>query len=232
MTPEDLAAAMEATWPPARSWVMGPWRLRDGAGGGKRVSAATVEGEWQPGDIALAEAAMPAPLFMIRPQDAALDALLDQRGYAKIDPVVGYVAEIAQFDPAPRMTTFPHWPPLQIAADLWAAGHIGPERLAVMERAAGPKTTILARANDRAVGVAYVALHNSTAMLHALEVSPAHRRQGSAQNILKAAAVWAREQGAARLALVVTEANQPARHLYSSLGMQPAGQYHYRQKHV
>ncbi|MEO8243931.1 MAG: GNAT family N-acetyltransferase [bacterium] len=230
MTPDDLAAAMEATWPAARSWSLGPWRLRDGAGGGKRVSAATVEGDWQPADIAAAEAAMDAPLFMIRPQDAALDAALAGRGYRMIDPVVGYVAGTAGFDAAPRMTTFPHWPPLQIAADLWAEGHIGPERLRVMDRAAGPKTAILARANDRAVGVVYVAVHNTTAMLHALEISAAHRRQGSAQNLMRAAAVWARQNGADTLALVVTEANAPARRLYASLGMQVVGQYHYRQK--
>ena len=41
MTPEDLAAVMEATWPAARVWREGPFLCRDGAGGGKRVSAAS-----------------------------------------------------------------------------------------------------------------------------------------------------------------------------------------------
>ena len=230
MTPDTLMAVMEATWPPAASWVVGPWRLRDGAGGGKRVSAATVEGDWTPADITLAEAVLPQPLFMIRPQDSALDAALAARGYSVVDPVVLYVTDTARFAAAPHMATFPHWPPLHIAADLWDAAQIGPARRAVMQRALGPKTVILARTADRAVGVAFVALHGPVAMLHALEVSPSHRRQGTARNILHAAAVWARDHGAETLALPVTRANTSARALYASQGMKGVGQYHYRQK--
>ena len=228
--PAALAAALVATWPPASSWRLGPWRLRDGAGGGKRVSAATVEGDWTPADIDAAAAAMAHPLFLLRPEDAALDQALAARGYALIDPVVAYAAPTAAFTAPGFFTTFPHWPPLNIARDLWAAGHIGPERIAVMHRVTGPRTAILSRSADRATGVAFVAVHGSIAVVHALEVTQASRRQGSAQNILRAAAHWARDHGADRLALVVTEANQPARALYASQGMRVVGQYHYRQK--
>ncbi|MEO6300032.1 MAG: GNAT family N-acetyltransferase [Paracoccaceae bacterium] len=224
------AEVMEATWPPAAVRDLGPWRLRDGAGGGKRVSAATAEGAWTTGDLALAEAAMAQPLFQIRQGDGALDAALDARGYRLIDPVVVYEAAVTGFDAPPPMTTFPHWPPLEIAVGLWAAAGIGPARLAVMHRALGPKVAILARAKDRVAGVAYVALHGTTAMLHALEVAPNLRRQGCAQNILRAAAVWGRENGADVLTLVVTEANAGARNLYASLNMQVVGSYHYREK--
>ena len=65
-------------------------------------------------------------------------------------------------------------------------------------------------------------------MLHAQEVAPAFRRQGSAQNILRAAAGWAQGQGADSLYLVVTVANAPARALYAGLGMVEGGRYHYR----
>lgn len=230
MTPEAQAAVMEATWPPAASWGLGPWRLRDGAGGGKRVSAATLEGDWTEADIAEAEAAMAEPLFMIRPQDSALDAALQARGYAVVDPVVIYLAPTDGFAPPPHMATFPHWPPLQIDADLWDEAGIGTARLAIMHRAQGPKSVILARTADRAAGVAFVALHGTTAMLHALEVSPPYRRQGCARNILHAAAVWAKGHGADRLALAVTQANAGARRLYASQGMEVVGQYHYRHK--
>jgi len=220
---------MEATWPPAATYRLGPWRLRDGAGGGQRVSAATLESAWHPDDIAVAEAAMPQPLFMLRPQDAFLDALLAAKGYTLHDPVVAYTAPVGSFALPPHLTSFPHWPPLQIAAELWAAAGIGPARLAVMNRAAPPKTALLARKGDRSVGVAYVAIHNSLAILHALEVAPSHRRQGSAQNLIEAAAHWAAAQGAANLALVVTEANLAARALYERLGMKILTRYHYRQ---
>ncbi len=106
--------------------------------------------------------------------------------------------------PPEHMTTFPHWPPMAIAEDLWAEGGIGPARLAVMARAKGAKCAILGRANDRAAGVAFVALHQRVAMLHGLEVTPSQRRQGSAHNILRAAVQWAQDNGAEQFSLVVT----------------------------
>ena len=232
MTPAQLFHAMEATWPPAAHHPLGPFLLRDGAGGGKRVSAASAEGPWTDADLTAAEAAMAEPLFLIRPGDEALDAALAERGYQRIDPVVAYAAPAALLaaEPPAHMTTFPHWPPMEIARQLWADGHIGPARLAVMDRATGAKCAILSRASDRASGVAFVACDGPMAMLHALEVAPALRRQGSAHNILRAAAAWALDNGADTLALVVTEANADARRLYASLGMTIVGQYHYRQK--
>jgi len=230
MKPDQLFPAMEATWPPARSWRLGPFCLRDGAGGGKRVSAASLEGDFAGADLDAAEAAMAVPLFLIRPGDEALDAALAARGYRLVDPVLAYAVPLAGIAQPERMTTFPHWPPMAIARALWADAGIGPARLAVMERAAGPKCVILGRVQDRAAGLAFVACHGDTAMLHALEVVPALRRQGSAHNILRAAATWALDQGAVTLSLVVTEANATARGLYASLGMNLVGQYHYRQK--
>ena len=235
MTPEQLLTVMEATWGPASTTRLGPWTVRNGLGGGKRVSATTAEGDWQDTDIPHAEEAMAAldqrALFLIREGDGSLDQALMARGYRIVDPVVAYAAPIAALPQAPdHMTTFPHWPPMAIAADLWAEGGIGPARLAVMDRVLGPKTTILARAQDRAAGTAFVAIHENIAMLHALEVTPSQRRQGSAHNILRAASAWAQANGADTLSLVVTVANDPARRLYASLGMQAVGQYHYRQK--
>ena len=236
MTPEALADVMELTWPPARAFSVGPWCIRDGQGGGKRVSAATAEPDWRDEAIPQAEAAMAGlgqvPLFLIRQGDDLLDQALQSRGYRVVDPVVAYGAPTAVLadPPAPPMTAFAHWPPLAICADIWAEGGIGPERLAVMQRASGPKCAILGRANDHPTGVAFVAIQGCVAMLHALEVRPEARRQGSAHNILRAAARWAQENGADSLSLVVTVANTAARSLYASLGMALVGQYHYRQR--
>jgi GNAT superfamily N-acetyltransferase len=234
MTPARLAEVMEATWPPAQAVRVGPWTVRNGAGGGKRVSATTANGAWSHDDLPLAEAAMAAQgqpaLFAIRDGETELDAALAARGYRIVDPVVAYACAAASLAPPPVMTTFPHWPPLAITRDLWAEGGVGPARLAVMDRVAGPKAAILCRLVDRPCGVAFVALSGSIAMLHALEVNPGFRRQGSAHHILQAAAHWALDQGADTLSLAVTVANDPARALYASLRMQGVGQYHYRQK--
>lgn len=235
MTPQLLASVMEATWPAAAQHPCGPFLLRDGQGGGKRVSAATAEGNWSGDDIEAAEASMRGmgqdALFLIRAGDDALDQALAERGYRRVDPVVAYAAPatVVAGEGPDHMSTFPHWPPMAIAVDLWAEGGIGAARLAVMQRVAGPKCAILSRANDRPTGVAFVAAQGKVAMLHALEVASRHRRQGSAHNILRAAARWALDQGCDTLSLVVTEANQPARALYASLGMSVVGHYHYRQ---
>jgi len=233
MDPQTLAEVMEATWPPSAWQSCGPFLVRDGQGGGKRVSAATVEGPWQQDDLVRAEAAMGAhALFLIRAGDEVLDDALAARGYRVVDPVIAYAAPVADLigEGPRRMTTFPHWPPMQIARQIWADAGIGPARLAVMERVEGAKSAILGRANDRASGVAFVACYGTQAMLHALEVVPALRRQGSAQDMLRAAAGWAGAQGAVSLSLVVTEANGPARALYARMGMREVGRYHYRQR--
>lgn len=231
MTPETLAAVMEATWPPQYQWQLGPFTLRDGAGGGKRVSAASCDGPFTEADLDRAEAAMAKPLMLIRAVDTALDAALDARGWKVIDPVVAYAAPVTALTAdLPPLAAFPHWPPLAIARAIWAEGGIGPDRIAVMDRVSGPKVAILSRSGDRPAGVAFVACHGTEAMLHALDVRPDHRRQGVGRTLLHAAANWAASQGAERLSLVVTRQNTAARALYVRLGMGVVGQYHYRMK--
>ncbi len=222
----DLFAALEATWPPASRHRVGPWTLRDGAGGGKRVSAATSDGPVTAADLATA-----GGLVMVRAGQEALDTLLAQAGFRVVDPTVLYLAPIAPVAvQPPHLTAIPVWPPLAMQRRLWADAGIGPARVAVMERAAGPKTALLGRIKDRAAATAFVALHRSIAMVHALEVVPGFRRMGVARYMMQGAACWARDQGADWLALAVTEANRPARALYETLGMHEAGRYHYRAK--
>lgn len=231
----DLLRAVDATWPAAAWHRVGPWLLREGRGGGKRVSAATAVDPVTPADIALAEAAQrdlgQPPLFMIRPGDQALDADLAARGYRLVDPVLLRVAPVASFAPPDPMRSFPHWPPLAMTRDIWAETGVGPARQAVMQRVTGPATALLARSPDpgnRAAGAAFVAVADSIAMIHALEVLPALRRQGSANQMLRSAACWAQQNGASWLALAVTRDNAGANQLYASLNMPVVGHYHYR----
>ena len=229
MTPDALSSALEATWPPARRWALGPFTLRDGAGGGQRVAAASVTGAFTDDDLAAAIGAMPDPLFVLYPGDEALDEALGARGFRRHDPVLAYAAPVAQLaGEVPFLAAFPHWPALEVARTVWAEGGIGPARLQVMERADVPKSVILARAGDRPAGACFIACDGPLAILHAVEVRPAFRRQGAARHLLRAAANWAGDQGAQTLALFVTEANAPARALYAAAGMQEVGRYHYR----
>ena len=102
-----------------------------------------------------------------------------------------------------------------------------------MTRVQGPCMILLARAGERPAGVAFVAVANKDgdgdiAMIHAIEVVPEHRRKGGGALLIRGAASFAAEQGAAWLALAVTEANAPARALYARLGIARVGGYHYR----
>ncbi|MCH2165790.1 MAG: GNAT family N-acetyltransferase [Marinovum sp.] len=230
-----LFDAIEPTWPALTTWEHGPFVLRDGAGGGKRVSAASLVTETAT-DTEIKDAAEAmhdlghAPMFSLRPDQIAFDAQLAALGYAAVDPTWCYAQQVAFLTntPLPRVTAFAIWEPLAIMEDIWAKGGIGPARLAVMHRVKGPKTGILGRCDDKPAGTAFVAIHDDIAMIHALEVDPRFRRRGAGRWIMIAAGHWAAQHGATRLGLLVTEANEPANALYRSMGFVAEPGYHYR----
>jgi GNAT superfamily N-acetyltransferase len=231
-----LYDVVEGTWPPASRRVVGPWTIREGLGAGSRVSAATANDPVTTADIFSAAAAMrdigQPCLFMIRDSDGALDRLLESVGYIIKDPVNlrAVAAPDLARDRSPDLMTFEVWPPLAAQLDIWEAGHIGPERVAVMERAKGARTTILGRVGNAPAGTMYIAIHQGIAMFHALEVAQPYRKQGLARAMIRAAGHWAKNNGASHVACVVTSANTPANALYASLGFGLVGQYHYRIK--
>ncbi len=238
MTPDldTLYTVAEATWPPAATHALGPVTLRDGEGGGKRVSAATASGPVTVEDVARAEADMRArglaPLFQVRAGEDDLDRTLEGRGYGIVDPVNVLVAPVASLtgERPPRLTTFAVWEPLEIMREIWAEGGIGPARLAVMARVRGPKTGLFARHADQPAGTGFAAMAEGVAMVHALEVRAGHRRAGVGRLMMVQAALWAERQGAAHIAVLCTRANKAANGLYATMGFRVAGAYHYRQK--
>lgn len=225
-----IFAAMAQGWPAAGQRAVGGFIVQDGAGGGSRVSAA-LAGDG-PRDMDAAEAAMRAmgqvPLFLVR--EAALDQALAARGYAVADASVILTAPVARMAEGgvKPVTAFTLWPPLAIQRDIWAAGGIGPGRLAVMDRAPLPKCALLGRITDRAAGSGFVAVVGGIGFVHALYVLPEFRGLGLARQMMRRAAIWAGAQGATQVALAVTRANAPAMALYTGMGMVEAGAYHYR----
>ena len=231
--PDTLLRVLDATWPAARYVEQGPWLLREGKGGGQRVSAATPKTTVSETDIDVAETGMAdldqPSIFMIRTEDAALDHWLEQRGYDVVDPVTAYVSRVEELvAEMPLAEVFPVWPPMAVQREIWLRGGIGPARIAVMERVEGAKTTLLARKGDIPAGVAFVGIDDDVAMLHALEVQPDQRRTGLGRKLLQGAARWAMGNGAAWISLMVTTANTPANRLYQDLAMTPGAGYHYR----
>lgn len=233
---QTLYDVCEATWPPAASRIFGPVCLRDGRGGGKRVSAATLEGDLSDLDLAAVAAEMRAvgqpPLFQIRMGEEALDAMLQEAGYKIVDPVNLYIvsADTLATETPPRTIAIPAWEPLRIMEEIWETGGIGPERIDVMHRACHPKTGLLSRFNDQPAGTSFLAMHKGVTMLHALEVLPRFRRNGLGRWAMRKAAHWTLEQGGNWVSVLCTQQNEAANALYKSLGMICVGAYHYRIK--
>ena len=231
--PQRLFDAIDATWPAAEFQRSDGWLLREGRGGGKRVSATTRLA--RDADLGTAETALDRlgqdRLFMIRPGDEDLDTALSDSGYAVVDPVVLYTADCARLaDPGAPHRIVTSERPVALMREIWAEGGVGPARLEVMTRARGPATTLMARSDTRATGCAFVACDGDVAMVHAIEVRGDARRKGYGAALVRAAAFWATGQGARVLALAVVSRNTPARTLYEKLGMTTATSYHYRQK--
>lgn len=233
-TAQTLYRVCERTWPAKSESLQGAFTIREGAGGGQRVSAATLEGDPTVAAIDAAETAMRAleqvPLFMIRDGENALDAALEARGYAVKDPVNLYACPIEALTDVeiPKVTAFTIWEPLHMMRDIWAAGGIGQGRIDVMDRCTLPKTGLLGRWNDHPAGTGYVAIEDGIAMVHALEILEHQRGQGVGKWLMRRAAVWAQAQGAHHMSVICTQENAAANGLYRSLGMDLVGSYHYR----
>lgn len=230
-----LNRAVLATWPAAKIERHGAWTIREGLGGGSRVSSATEDWPVTEADLPAAEAAMRAlgqvPQFMVRDGEDRLDDMLAHHGYAVKDPTNLYAisADTLAGDRTLAMgSSYAMWPPLVMIREVWEAGGIGAARQAIMERAPSPKAGILSRTGDDVGGAAFVSVHDGLAIVHALQVNEDQRRKGVARRLLKHAGIWALEQGVAVVGLAVTQGNTAANPLYASLGMSLRGQYHYR----
>lgn len=233
--PAALDAALAATWPAEGTRREGPFLLRRSAGGGRRTMAATLEADsFAPEDLTRAEAQMrdwgQAPRFRVRADETALDAALAVAGYAGTDPTIlmAAPAKVLAAIEVPRLSAFDLWPPLAIQAEIWAEGGIGPDRLAVMARVAGPRTALFGRLDDRPAASAFIAAAGTVAMVHAVQVRTEFRRLGLARRLFGHAGRWAVAQGCSHVALAVHADNAPATALYGAIGMAEAARYLYR----
>lgn len=221
---------VDVTWSAAEFFPCGPFTLRRGNDGGKRVSSASVEGAFAQTDILAVAAEMARigqpELFQISDTDEALDEALARLGYDITDRVTLFAVPVDLIADMGSATLAPE-PTLDMTT-LWAEGSIGKGRLDVMRRVTAPKTCLIETLNGQPAAVAFVGCDRDTAMFHALEVRPSARRNGLGQRLIRAMAAWTKSQGATTLTLVVLSENQAACGLYRSLGFVEVGKYHYR----
>ncbi|MEM9063276.1 MAG: GNAT family N-acetyltransferase [Pseudomonadota bacterium] len=228
---DRLLSALDVTWPAAEFADAKGWRVRRGLGGGNRVSCASGSGNVKVAVDALAAWGQ-GPLFQLIPGQDDLDAELEGLGYRVHEPVIFYAAPVADLigEQSHMAAGYRcHCRPA-IMEEIWAAGGIGPSRLAIMDRTSVPKQLVMSRTGDRPAAAAFVAVDRDIAMVHAIEVLEKYRRKGAGRLVMEVAARFAAEQGAQWFTLAVTVANAPARALYERLGMVEVGRYHYRIK--
>ncbi|MEJ6389856.1 GNAT family N-acetyltransferase [Gymnodinialimonas ulvae] len=239
MNATDLFPTIAVSWPPRTAQRVGPFMVPNADAGGNRVSAARLKDPTALGitdaELNDAEATMQAqgrlPLFQVLNHQDGLSDALDTRGYIARDHTDLLLIQAADLAAAPPpVTAFTIWPPLAIQTEIWDAGGIDAPRRAVMDRATFPKTSLFGRINDKPAGAAFVGMSGNVAMLHALEVVPMARRAGLASTMMRAAADWARKQGAEWFSVLVTQQNTQAQRLYASLGLKAVGTYCYRVK--
>ena len=232
----EIHNVIEHTWPAYDTRTHGQWTIREGRGGGKRVSATTLNRFRELPNLKDAEEGMQAlnqrPIFMIREGEGDLDYLLAKEGYEFTDYSNIYIAPIEGFAKTkpPRLSVFDIWEPLQIQNDIWSNAGVGSSRTAVMHRVKGPKTSFFLRWENHPAGTAFIGIHNNIAMVHAMEILPQQRRKSVATLAMYQAAIWAKSFGAHTLSVICTKENLGANALYASLHMQLVGGYHYRTK--
>jgi GNAT superfamily N-acetyltransferase len=226
-----LFDAVDATWAPLAFHNHEGWLIREGAGGGQRVSAATLLAGTKNAKVSSAANKMLSigqnPLFMIKESDLDLDAELEAMDYAVVDPVAILTAptdSLLQRQPMLAHHIDSLIAPDNAATKIWANGGIDQNRLNVMQRVKCPKTIL--SAGD--MGVAFAAAHADIAMVHAVEVANNHRRKGIANALMFEAFRWAKDQNCNWVSVLTVRKNLAANKLYEALGMTEAAAYHYR----
>jgi N-acetylglutamate synthase len=118
--------------------------------------------------------------------------------------------------------------------DAWAAryhyrgqDHLPPVARKVLT-SAEEQSFLSIRDGDEVLAIARLSIANGWAGITAVEVSPAHRRQGLGAAITAAACLKAARRGPRNVFLQVEVGNAPARALYERLGFRSSHRYHYR----
>ena len=224
-----IMAAIRATWPPSALHRVGPFDLPAERRGTRRATSARLRagGTATDADIAAVEAARPGTVFGT--VDGVEDDLADRlraRGYAD-GGVSDLMAGPARRRDTPPVSGFPHWPPLAVCETMWDANGNDAPRRAPAHRAPDPKTAILLRAEDRAAGALFAAIHDGVMVLHMVLTLPRFRRKGVGAIGLAHAAAWGTEHGARTVALPVESSNRAAVALYERGGLRRRGGYRY-----
>lgn len=241
---DDLEHAAAPGWPAVEQDKLGDWLLRAAGGFTGRANSALAAGDpgrplpaaieavrrWYAARGLPAMIAVPYPTG--RPADIALDRLLARLGWTiRADAATVMTAGLSEV--AGRSGT----PDVHVDIDAepdeawlgryhYRGQNLPPVALRVLTSAPWQAFASV-RADGHTIAIGRVA-GGDWAGLTAIEVHPAHRRQGVGRAVTTALAAHAAARDAAGLYLQVADDNQGARALYRRLGFTDHHGYHYR----
>ena len=236
----DLERACLTAVPAQRVGFDGPFVVRAFLGGTGRANAASslnaAPDPDLPARIARIEAGYERLGLPVRFRSTPLDppgfaAALEACGYVTKDETIIFVVRaetIAKGDSAARVLTAPDADWMAVTG---TAEHQVPARRAEKERAVGmmmvPAAWMVLEEEGQARACISVVADGALAGLFDLAVVPEARRRGLSARITRAAARWARSQGALWLWAQVASANHASCTAQLSLGMREAYRYVY-----
>lgn len=160
-----------------------------------------------------------------------LDAVLEQRGYQRVDPtrVLARELDSASFAIGPTFHEVPRDAWLEAYASAASVPPAGMQLHAMLLNGIRSEHVFGLVSVDRApVACGIAVLERELVGLFDVVTLPAARRQGHAQALVESLLAWGRNNGARHAYLQVIEANQPARALYQRLGFDDLYHYWYR----
>ena len=226
-------------WPAAEAVARGGWLLRHTPAVGRRRSnsALPLPGS-RPDDAAVAlvedwyRARGAIPVMQVAPagERGALDALLDERGWAAggaTDVLVADSGDVAAAAPVGDVVEgltgawLAAWAAAEGRPD--AEGHRG-----ILAAVPTPAGFAALQDGGRPLAVGLCAVEGLWGGVFCLATAPAARRRGLARGVLAALAAWAAGRGAERLYLQAETGNAAAHALFASAGFVRSHGYHYR----
>lgn len=214
------------------------WLLRSADGVTKRANSVFPAGEPDDRDAAIAAAeefyrsrGRPVIFSLDDAAPAWLDADLDARGYAAVDPTIVMSRPLDGAWPPPAHAVTLADAPSRGWADRWweVEPRGGAAELAVATRILrGVPSTYAAIGGGVPDAVGRLTVTDGWGGIYCMAVREDARRRGLGRAILLALLDAARGDGAHHAYLTVVAANAPARALYAGMGFTEVGGYHYR----
>jgi GNAT superfamily N-acetyltransferase len=231
-------------WPPKETARDEGWLLRAAGGHSRRANSVQALVFATGADVGraigrveawYAKRGLPACFQLTdRAAPAALDSVLDERGYRRLTPVSVLVRDLAGLDPpeglrleldsrpTPRVMNAlcdPHWSPAMRKA-----------RAELFARIRRPHAFAVLLDGLQPVAGGLCVVDRELAGIFSVRTSPPARGKGHGRAILTRLAAWGRDMGARRLYLQVEDDNQAAQAMSRPLAAARAYGYWYRER--